>query len=153
MAFHCTDANITTAGTVQVKGSFIKFYCMNLMPFVSHTKLFTRNHSDNSSVDKSANILPGTVDDKEISHPSEFDFYLCSHAGIQGTSRPAHYHVLWDENNFLSNAIQSLTNNLCYNKNFHFLDLVRWLTSRYAILLNLTSTYAVMQESRHNRKA
>jgi hypothetical protein len=33
---------------------------------------------------------------------------------LQGTSRPAHYHVLWDENNFSADEIQSLTNNLCY---------------------------------------
>ncbi|WRX21058.1 PAZ domain - like 5 [Theobroma cacao] len=32
----------------------------------------------------------------------------------KGTSRPAHYHVLWDENNFTADGIQSLTNNLCY---------------------------------------
>lgn len=32
----------------------------------------------------------------------------------QGTSRPAHYHVLWDENKFTADALQSLTNNLCY---------------------------------------
>ncbi|KAK4357092.1 hypothetical protein RND71_022702 [Anisodus tanguticus] len=56
----------------------------------------------------------GTVVDTKICHPTEFDFYLCSHAGIQGTSRPAHYHVLWDENNFTADGIQSLTNNLCY---------------------------------------
>nr|CAD1821180.1 unnamed protein product [Ananas comosus var. bracteatus] len=46
--------------------------------------------------------------------PTEFDFYLCSHAGIKGTSRPAHYHVLWDENKFTADELQSLTNNLCY---------------------------------------
>ncbi|KAF9618614.1 hypothetical protein IFM89_002309 [Coptis chinensis] len=79
-----------------------------------HTRLFANNHKDRSSTDKSGNILPGTVVDSKICHPSEFDFYLCSHAGIQGTSRPAHYHVLWDENNFTADGIQSLTNNLCY---------------------------------------
>ncbi|KAI4311295.1 hypothetical protein MLD38_036200 [Melastoma candidum] len=79
-----------------------------------HTRLFANNHRDKSSVDKSGNIMPGTVVDSKICHPSEFDFYLCSHAGIQGTSRPAHYHVLWDENNFTADGIQSLTNNLCY---------------------------------------
>ncbi|KAF9594712.1 hypothetical protein IFM89_034695 [Coptis chinensis] len=56
----------------------------------------------------------GTVVDSMICHPSEFDFYLCSHAGIQGTSRPTHYHVLWDENNFNSDTMPILTNNLCY---------------------------------------
>ncbi|KAB2009410.1 hypothetical protein ES319_D10G164800v1 [Gossypium barbadense] len=79
-----------------------------------HTRLFANSHRDRSSTDKSGNILPGTVVDSKICHPTEFDFYLCSHAGIQGTSRPAHYHVLWDENNFTADGIQSLTNNLCY---------------------------------------
>ncbi|XWS08907.1 hypothetical protein CRYUN_Cryun40dG0040800 [Craigia yunnanensis] len=79
-----------------------------------HTRLFANNHRERSSIDKSGNILPGTVVDSKICHPTEFDFYLCSHAGIQGTSRPAHYHVLWDENNFTADGIQSLTNNLCY---------------------------------------
>ncbi|PIA35484.1 hypothetical protein AQUCO_03500088v1 [Aquilegia coerulea] len=79
-----------------------------------HTRLFADNHSDQRTVDKSGNILPGTVVDSKICHPTEFDFYLCSHAGIQGTSRPAHYHVLWDENNFTADGIQSLTYNLCY---------------------------------------
>ncbi|XP_024966350.1 protein argonaute PNH1-like isoform X2 [Cynara cardunculus var. scolymus] len=79
-----------------------------------HTRLFPSNHNDRKSTDKSGNILPGTVVDTKICHPVEFDFYLCSHAGIQGTSRPAHYHVLWDENSFTADEIQSLTNNLCY---------------------------------------
>ncbi|KAL5649559.1 hypothetical protein ACJX0J_040368, partial [Zea mays] len=81
-----------------------------------HTRLFANNHNDNRAVDKSGNILPGTVVDSKICHPTEFDFYLCSHAGIQGTSRPAHYHVLWDENNFTADGLQTLTNNLCYTR-------------------------------------
>ncbi|XP_019192368.1 PREDICTED: protein argonaute PNH1-like [Ipomoea nil] len=79
-----------------------------------HTRLFANNHNDRNHMDRSGNVLPGTVVDSKICHPTEFDFYLCSHAGIQGTSRPAHYHVLWDENNFTADEIQSLTNNLCY---------------------------------------
>ncbi|KAJ6801017.1 protein argonaute MEL1-like [Iris pallida] len=77
-----------------------------------HTRLFPNVH--NQQTDRSGNILPGTVVDKKICHPTEFDFYLCSHAGIQGTSRPTHYHVLWDENNFSADALQTLTNSLCY---------------------------------------
>lgn len=79
-----------------------------------HTRLFPGNHGDHNNIDRSGNILPGTVVDTQICHPSEFDFYLCSHAGIQGTSRPTHYHVLWDENRFTADAMQTLTNNLCY---------------------------------------
>ncbi|KAH0664390.1 hypothetical protein KY284_029321 [Solanum tuberosum] len=79
-----------------------------------HTRLFPSNHDDRSLTDRSGNILPGTVVDTRICHPTEFDFYLCSHAGIKGTSRPAHYHVLYDENNFTADAIQNVTNHLCY---------------------------------------
>ncbi|KAF3330154.1 hypothetical protein FCM35_KLT05485 [Carex littledalei] len=79
-----------------------------------HTRLFPEVHGRRDMTDKSGNILPGTVVDKMICHPSEFDFYLCSHAGIQGTSRPTHYHVLFDENGYSADAIQVMTNNLCY---------------------------------------
>lgn len=79
-----------------------------------HTRLFPENHRARDWTDRSGNILPGTVVDTKICHPSEFDFYLCSHSGIQGTSRPAHYHVLFDENGFSADALQTLTYNLCY---------------------------------------
>uniref|UniRef100_A0A3B6HZ16 Piwi domain-containing protein n=1 Tax=Triticum aestivum TaxID=4565 RepID=A0A3B6HZ16_WHEAT len=79
-----------------------------------HTGLFPEDHRSGAMADRSGNILPGTVVDTKICHPSEFDFYLCSHAGIQGTSRPTHYHVLYDDNNFTADALQTLTYNLCY---------------------------------------
>lgn len=58
---------------------------------------------------KAYNIPPGTTVDVGITHPTEFDFYLCSHAGIQGTSRPSHYHVLWDDNQLTADELQQLT--------------------------------------------
>uniref|UniRef100_A0A7R9VRT6 Piwi domain-containing protein n=2 Tax=Chlamydomonas euryale TaxID=1486919 RepID=A0A7R9VRT6_9CHLO len=64
--------------------------------------------------DRSGNIPPGTVVDRDICHPLQFDFYLCSHAGIQGTSKPAHYHVLIDEIGFGVDGMQLLTYWLCY---------------------------------------
>ncbi|CAN6225484.1 unnamed protein product [Urochloa humidicola] len=76
-----------------------------------HTRLFP---TDRHLTDRSGNILPGTVIDRKICHPTEFDFFLCSHAGIKGTSRPTHYHVLRDDNNFTADNLQSLTYNLCY---------------------------------------
>ncbi|XBH95541.1 hypothetical protein VPH35_086085 [Triticum aestivum] len=70
-----------------------------------HTRLFPEVHGRRDMTDKSGNILPGTVVDLMICHPTEFDFYLCSHAGIKGTSRPTHYHVLYDENHFTADAL------------------------------------------------
>ncbi|KAJ1694860.1 hypothetical protein LUZ63_011558 [Rhynchospora breviuscula] len=76
-----------------------------------HTRIFPAN---NRFADRSGNVLPGTVVDTKICHPKKFDFYLCSHASIQGTSHPAHYHVLWDDNGFNVDELQELTYNLCY---------------------------------------
>lgn len=52
----------------------------------------------------STNVPSGVVVDTVITHPREFDFYLYSHGGNLGTSRPSHYHLLWDENNFSYNS-------------------------------------------------
>ncbi|AQK79220.1 hypothetical protein ZEAMMB73_Zm00001d035554 [Zea mays] len=51
-----------------------------------HTRLFPEVHGRHDMTDKSGNILPGTVVDQKICHPTEFDFYLCSHVGIQEAS-------------------------------------------------------------------
>ncbi|CAI6005991.1 unnamed protein product [Closterium sp. NIES-64] len=64
--------------------------------------------------DKNGNVMPGTVVDSVICHPREFDFFLNSHASIQGTSRPTHYRVLWDENGFTADSMQALCYSLCY---------------------------------------
>ncbi|KAK9695426.1 hypothetical protein K7432_012964 [Basidiobolus ranarum] len=76
-----------------------------------HARFFP---TDKSQADRSGNCMPGTVVDTSITHPFDFDFFLQSHAGIQGTSRSTHYHVLYDENNFTSNSLQELTYRLCY---------------------------------------
>ena len=44
-------------------------------------RLFCDDRQD--MVGKSNNIPAGTVVDTNICHPSQYDFYLCSHAGIQ----------------------------------------------------------------------
>ncbi|XP_050369677.1 protein argonaute 2 [Argentina anserina] len=71
-----------------------------------HTRLFQENGS--------SNVSPGTVVDTTIVHPFEFDFYLCSHYGSLGTSKPTHYHVLWDEHCFTSDQLQKLIYDLCF---------------------------------------
>jgi eukaryotic translation initiation factor 2C len=77
-----------------------------------HTRLFCSDKKEQCG--KSGNIPPGTTVDVAITHPTEYDFYLCSHAGIQGTSRPSHYHVLWDDNHFSADELQALTYQLCH---------------------------------------
>ncbi len=54
-------------------------------------------------------LILGTVIDTDIVSPNGFDFYLNSHAAIQGTSRPVLYQVLYDEIGFTSDDIQQLT--------------------------------------------
>uniref|UniRef100_A0A1I7TGW4 Protein argonaute-1 n=2 Tax=Caenorhabditis tropicalis TaxID=1561998 RepID=A0A1I7TGW4_9PELO len=77
-----------------------------------HTRLFTVDKKD--QVGRAFNIPPGTIVDVGITHPTEFDFYLCSHAGIQGTSRPSHYHVLWDDNDMTADELQQMTYQMCH---------------------------------------
>lgn len=77
-----------------------------------HTRLFCRNVDDRNG--KSGNIPAGTTVDSDICHPTQYDFYLCSHAGIQGTSRPTRYTVLSDDNDFKADDIQMLTYQLCH---------------------------------------
>nr|XP_043624917.1 protein argonaute 7 [Erigeron canadensis] len=81
-----------------------------------HTRLFPAElvSSSGKNMFTDENVPPGTVVDSVITHPKEFDFYLCSHWGVKGTSRPTHYHILWDENDFSSDELQKLVYNLCF---------------------------------------
>ncbi|OQS04315.1 Argonaute1 (AGO1) [Thraustotheca clavata] len=76
-----------------------------------HTRIFPTQQAD---ADRSGNSKAGTVVDTGCCHPTEYDFYLMSHSGIQGCSRPAHYHVLLDEIQFTPDELQNLTYRLCY---------------------------------------
>ena len=77
-----------------------------------HTRFFPKSKMD--EVGRGKNVPPGTMVDRTITHPSQFDFYLCSHIAIQGTSRPCHYHVLWDDSDFTANELQSFSYQLCH---------------------------------------
>ncbi|KAI9206024.1 Piwi domain-containing protein [Polychytrium aggregatum] len=77
-----------------------------------HIRFFPPENSNDR--DRSENSLPGTIVEKDVTHPSEFDFYMLSHSGLQGTSRPTHYHVIFDENNVKPDDLYALTYNLAH---------------------------------------
>ncbi|RPD71863.1 argonaute-like protein [Lentinus tigrinus ALCF2SS1-7] len=84
-----------------------------------HVRFFPRNTQE---ADPSGNCPAGTIVDSDITHPTEFDFYLQSHSGLKRgrqapagpTSRSAHYNVLYDENNFTPDSLQALSYALCH---------------------------------------
>ncbi|CAI0452229.1 unnamed protein product [Linum tenue] len=71
-----------------------------------HTKFFQPNGPDN--------VPPGTIIDNKVGHPKNYDFYLCAHAGMIGTTRPTHYHVLLDQVGFQADDLQELVHSLSY---------------------------------------
>ena len=60
------------------------------------------------------NAAPGTVIDSDIVTPGAFDFYLCSHQSLKGTSKPTHYSVITDDLNLGPDELQRLTFDLCH---------------------------------------
>jgi len=59
--------------------------------------------------DRNGNPMPGTLVETGVTHPFEFDFYLCAHSAIKGTARPVHYHVLLNEAGMTAEELQQLT--------------------------------------------
>lgn len=64
--------------------------------------------------DKNGNCLPGTLVEREVTHPFHYDFYLCSHVAIQGTARPVHYNVIHDECALKPDDLQRILYHQCY---------------------------------------
>lgn len=64
--------------------------------------------------DLSHNVPPGTVVDRVVAHPQLYDFFIVSHNGIQGVSRPMRYTLLHDDLNHSPDDIQNFVYSLCY---------------------------------------
>jgi len=64
--------------------------------------------------DRSQNVYVGTCIDTNITSSTGLDFYLQSHQGLQGTSRPAHYRVVYNTNDITLNELQQLCYELCF---------------------------------------
>ncbi|KAH1988429.1 hypothetical protein KXV97_003028, partial [Aspergillus fumigatus] len=59
-----------------------------------HTRFYP-THEDRA--DRSSNPQNGTVVDRGVTEARDWDFYLQAHSALQGTARPAHYYIVWDE--------------------------------------------------------
>lgn len=89
-----------------------------------HTRFYPTQGKD---MDRSGNCKPGTVVDRGVTEEGFWDFYLQSHAVLQGTGRPAHYVVVLDEilrdhakkmkkaDPFAANELERITQALCYS--------------------------------------
>ncbi|KAH9283566.1 Protein argonaute-3 [Echinococcus granulosus] len=104
---------------LRIELSAMQRACSNLRPDyepgITFIVVQKRHHIRFNPVgSRGKNVLPGTVVDTQITHHREFDFYLCSQDGIQGTSKPAHYHVLYDDNDWQSDDLQQFTYYLCH---------------------------------------
>ncbi|MFH4976680.1 hypothetical protein AB6A40_003389 [Gnathostoma spinigerum] len=91
----------------------------NFDPTVSYVVIQKRHQTrffvENKDVaSENGNVPPGTVVDETITSPDLFDFYLCSHFGQIGTSRPAHYTVLYDSWHLSSDQWQQMAYALCH---------------------------------------
>ena len=80
--------------------------------------------------DRGGNPPNGTIVDRGVTEARNWDFFLQAHAAIQGTARPAHYYVVYDQifrglmakapaagvPHFASaaDALEDLTHNMCY---------------------------------------
>ncbi|CAO1601400.1 hypothetical protein XANCAGTX0491_005063 [Xanthoria calcicola] len=93
-----------------------------------HARFFPTKLDAKVTDPKNGNPRNGTVVDRHVTEARNWDFFLQSHAAIQGTARPAHYYVVLDEifpklfpkqqlpHGFSSHAdlLEELTHNLCY---------------------------------------
>ena len=80
-----------------------------------HHVRFFPNPNDKAAGDSNMNPLPGTLVERDVTHPTERDVYLCSHKAIQGTARPVHYHVLLDEAGLTENQLYTMIYEQCYS--------------------------------------
>ncbi|KAJ4516711.1 Protein argonaute [Exophiala dermatitidis] len=67
-----------------------------------------------AGADNKGNPLPGCLIERDVTMPNEWDFFLYSHIALQGTSRPVHYTVLYDDANHRPETLQNMIYEHCY---------------------------------------
>ncbi|KAI9680849.1 MAG: hypothetical protein M1817_004289 [Caeruleum heppii] len=79
-----------------------------------HHIRFFPTFGDKVVSDRNGNPNPGTIVERDVTHPTERDVYMVSHSAIQGTARPVHYHVLLDEAGLSENELYTMIYEHCY---------------------------------------
>ncbi|KNA23819.1 hypothetical protein SOVF_021710, partial [Spinacia oleracea] len=114
-AFTSAIAVAVAASSTTVAASSIAATASAIVAAASEERILEKNHHTKFFQEKAPdNVLAGTVVDNNICYPKNNDFYICSHAGMIGTTRPTHYHVLLDEIGFSAHDLQDLVNSLSY---------------------------------------
>lgn len=72
-----------------------------------HTRFFPTQKEFSDG--RNNNIPAGTVVDKDIVHPFQYQFFMASHAAIQGVTKPAKYCVLVNETKISPDDLQAIT--------------------------------------------
>ncbi|CAF2600413.1 unnamed protein product [Rotaria sp. Silwood2] len=84
-------------------------------PYLTYIVVNKKHHTRLFPTDSNGNVKAGTVvDSHEVTNPTTYDFFLNSHHTEKGTSRPTHYHVLYDDNKLKPDQVEMLTYALCY---------------------------------------
>ena len=113
-----------------IQKAFTKVYGTAKKPTLTITICGKRHHArfypmKNEEASRNGNTKPGTIVDKGITDVFRFDYYLQAHSGLQvgertarrspglptpqGTVRPTHYSVIYDENRLQADEIEQGT--------------------------------------------
>ncbi|KAH0828488.1 hypothetical protein AYO21_07723 [Fonsecaea monophora] len=121
----------------QLQAACREVYTQATLPRLNITIVSKRHHTRfyptrSEDADRSTNPKPGTVVDRGVTESRVWDFFLQAHATLQGTARPIHYFVVYDEvfrrhhhqrqatsaggTQFANAAdvLEDLTHNMCY---------------------------------------
>ena len=85
--------------------SGIYIFIITLLFQLKYFRFFCQDVNDTTG--KQKNVQAGTCIDHGPVSDNFFEFYMYAHAGIMGTSRPAHYLLLHDDNNLSPESLKS----------------------------------------------
>ncbi|KAL1982463.1 hypothetical protein VTN96DRAFT_1310 [Rasamsonia emersonii] len=80
-----------------------------------HLRAFPRP-DDKNAADRNGNPVPGTLIERDITSPHDWDFLLYPHIALQGTARPVHYHVILDQIGHKPHQLQ----NMIYDHSYQY---------------------------------